>query len=181
MDFTPWFTCTDGMTKSMNGFTIIELGAVIAIIAILATITIVAFTGVQGRARDSDRRGDVANLTKALELYYNDNGAYPGTSGTWYVSNNANWGSTGLGGSLTGIIDSMPVDPKNTGNPTNAGLYGYSYYTATNCGRTAGQWYLLVYRFEGSTKERFTDGTCSTPELGDTYYTAGASYYRSVK
>lgn len=181
MDFTPCFTYTVAMNKNTSGFTIIELIAVISIISVLAVITVVAFNGVQGRARDADRRADISNLTKALEQYYDDNGAYPGTSGTWYVSNNTNWGSTGIGGSLATIIDSMPTDPKNTGNPTAAGLYGYSYYTGSFCGRTAGQWYLLVYRFESSAKERFTDGDCSTNPLGDTYYTSGASYYRSAK
>lgn len=167
------------MKKSTSAFTIIELITVIVILSILVAITIVSYKGVQARARDSDRRADVTNIAKALEQYYGDNGTYPGVSGTWYISNNANWST--FSSSIATIIDDVPKDPVNTGNPTTANTYGYAYYTGAACGRTAGQWYLLVYRFEGSSNERFTDGTCATNELGDTYFAGGASYYRSVK
>ena len=41
--------------KRRTGFTIVELLIVIVIIAILAAITIVAYNGLQQRARDSQR------------------------------------------------------------------------------------------------------------------------------
>lgn len=164
------------MKKSSSAFTIIELIAVITVIAILVAATIVSYNGIQGRSRDATRRSDVANIAKALEQYYSDNGSYPGTAGTWYVSNNANW--TTFRTALTGMIDKVPVDPRNTGNPTAANTYGYAYYTANACGRTAGQWYLLAYRFESSPQVKFSDKTCSTNE-GDSY--TGVSYYRSVQ
>lgn len=173
------------MKKGTSAFTIIELIAAITIVALLAIVTIVSFNGVQGRSRDANRRADIANLAKALEQYYDDNGAYPIPAGSWYNSNNANWATfgTALNGTASGtIIDNMPADPKNNGDPTLATNYGYSYYyyTAAACGRSAGQWYLLVYRFESSPQIKFSDNDCSTG-TGDTYYTNGASYYRSVK
>lgn len=69
-----WYTVH--MTKSKSGFTIVELLIVIVIIAILAAITIVAYNGVQQRARDSARKQDLAILAKAVNLYQVDVGDY---------------------------------------------------------------------------------------------------------
>jgi general secretion pathway protein G len=62
---------------SKKGFTIVELLVVIVVIAILAAITVVAYNGIQVKARDSQRKQDVKTIAKALELYYIDNGQYP--------------------------------------------------------------------------------------------------------
>ncbi len=50
------------------GFTIVELLIVIVIIAILAAITIVAFNGVQNRARMSAVSADLSNNNKVVKL-----------------------------------------------------------------------------------------------------------------
>jgi len=60
-----------------RGFTIIELLVVVIVIAILASVTVVAFNGVQGRARDIHRVYDITNLRKVLAIYYQLNGTYP--------------------------------------------------------------------------------------------------------
>lgn len=41
------------MKKSIRGFTIVELLIVIVIIAILATVTIVSYNGIQARAKNT--------------------------------------------------------------------------------------------------------------------------------
>lgn len=48
-----------------KGFTIVELLIVIVIIAVLAAITIVAFSGMQARARDSRRVSDMRTIQKS--------------------------------------------------------------------------------------------------------------------
>lgn len=63
--------------KRVTGFTIVELLIVIVIIGILAAITIVAYNGMQGRARDSARVSDMETIKKSLELFYVDHGYYP--------------------------------------------------------------------------------------------------------
>ena len=65
------------MLKTRSGFTIVELLIVIVVIAILAAISIVAYNGIQERAKFSSMRSDIASLNKAIQLYYADNGSYP--------------------------------------------------------------------------------------------------------
>lgn len=71
---------TFSMRKSMNGFTIVELLIVIVVIAILATISIVAYSGVQQRARNAMIVSGVQAYNKAILSYVAVNGAYPAVS-----------------------------------------------------------------------------------------------------
>jgi len=51
------------------GFTLIELLVVISIIGILTTIVMVNVAGVRERARDAQRKSDISQIQKALEMY----------------------------------------------------------------------------------------------------------------
>ena len=61
-----------GTLKSMNrkahGFTIVELLIVIVVIAILAAISVAAYTNIQERAKTSRRNSEMAQLLKAITL-----------------------------------------------------------------------------------------------------------------
>lgn len=59
-----------------KGFTIVELLIVVVIIAILAAITIVAYNGIQNRAKTSSAQAAAASLQKKVEVYGIDG---PGT------------------------------------------------------------------------------------------------------
>ncbi|AHB42007.1 Prepilin-type cleavage/methylation protein [Candidatus Saccharibacteria bacterium RAAC3_TM7_1] len=84
-----------------GGFTIVELLIVIVVIAILAAITIVAYNGIQTRAKNTKTINATAAWIKALRLYEADNGDYPtvtsclGTTTTYPDNtqcwNNASW------------------------------------------------------------------------------------------
>jgi len=63
--------------QALSAFTLVELLVVIAIIGILSTLSVVAFNSARSKARDSRRLSDIHNLSLALEMYYNDFGAYP--------------------------------------------------------------------------------------------------------
>jgi prepilin-type N-terminal cleavage/methylation domain-containing protein len=73
-------------TPKSHGFTIVELLIVVIVIGILASISIVAYTGVQSRAKDSVVSSNIAQVTKALEIYYQRTNSYP---------KSAEWGRNG--------------------------------------------------------------------------------------
>lgn len=65
------------MSKAKKAFTVVELAVVIAVIAILATITAVGYTRLQKDTRDTERETDIAVIQSALEVFYEKNGVYP--------------------------------------------------------------------------------------------------------
>jgi prepilin-type N-terminal cleavage/methylation domain-containing protein len=69
------------MSNNSKGFTIVELLIVIVVIGILAAITIVAYNGVQQRARNTQVNAGVDTYYKALRSYHAVNGSYPTTAG----------------------------------------------------------------------------------------------------
>src|SRR5665647_641902 len=75
-------TSKPDQASSRRGFTIVELLIVIVVIGILAAITIVAYNGIQTRARDVKRTDDAAKIMGALEAYKVINGKYPDTNPT---------------------------------------------------------------------------------------------------
>ena len=64
--------------KRSRGFTLIELLVVITIIGILSGIGVAAFTSVQKKGRDAQRKSDLSSIQAALEQYYSDHDSYPG-------------------------------------------------------------------------------------------------------
>lgn len=62
-----------------QAFTIVELLIVVVVIAILATITIVAFRGITERAAAASVQSDLRSAATTLELDYQRNGTYPAT------------------------------------------------------------------------------------------------------
>lgn len=114
-----------------SGFTIVELLIVIVVIAILAAITIVAYNGIQQRARDSIRTDDLSTIKKVLMLYQTVNGGVQKTStyggsgpGGWNISSSASWLTF-----LEPDYGKMPKDPVNTGiTAPNLGGLAYFYY-----------------------------------------------------
>ena len=65
------------MLNNKKGFTIIELLIVIAIIGLLATISIVALNGARQKGRDVKRVADIKQIQRGLEFYFNDTNSYP--------------------------------------------------------------------------------------------------------
>lgn len=58
--------------KQLKGFTLLELLVVIAIISLLAGIILVSMTSTRQKSRDSRRKLDLAQISLALEEYYDN-------------------------------------------------------------------------------------------------------------
>lgn len=66
--------------QGKEGFTLIELMVVIAIIGILAAIAIPNFLAMRQKGMVSQAQSDCANVKTAQETYYNDNSTYAATT-----------------------------------------------------------------------------------------------------
>lgn len=127
--------------KDQRGFTIVELLIVIVVIGILAALVVTTYGGIQAKARDSERKSDLAALQTQLEAYYANNGFYPAlddlNSGTWRDTN------------MKSLDDEALKAPNGTGamvaseSTDAAKAYGYQATTGgsgstTACAATAG-------------------------------------------
>lgn len=166
--------------QKRKGFTIVELVIVIVVIGTLAGITIVAYKGMQGRARDTDRKQDMAKIQDALELYYAKNGTYPTSSGStkinagWVTSADASWAN--LESQLVPTyLPSLPQDPlgSTATSPAIWSGFNYDYIRLTNgwCAtNTSKPGYLLAYRLESSPQEYKIEGDCPAASTQPTNY-----------
>ena len=64
-----------------RGFTIVELLVVIVVIAILASISVVAYTGIQDRATETVMRSDLKTNYNIVQIYMAEHGVYPPSPG----------------------------------------------------------------------------------------------------
>jgi prepilin-type N-terminal cleavage/methylation domain-containing protein len=110
-----------------QGFTIVELLIVIVVIGILALLVVTTFTGIQQKARDTERETDVKAIHGQVEAYYAQNGKYP----TLTNLNDSTWRSTNMKG-----LDSEALkDPKGTASTlANAAAANVYSYVATPSG-----------------------------------------------
>ena len=69
-----------------RGFTIVELLIVIVVIAILASITVVAYNGISDRSQASRKLTIASQYARLLEMYKVDNGKYPDSISDSYPS-----------------------------------------------------------------------------------------------
>jgi type IV pilus assembly protein PilA len=112
------------MMRKNEGFTLIELMIVIAIIGILAAIAIPQFSAYRTRSYNSAAEADLRNAATAQEAYFVDNGHY--------VSNP----DPNLIGSTYGFYTSQNVTVSGAGGP--------SQYTMTSFHTSGNKTYTLT-------------------------------------
>lgn len=132
-----------------QGFTIVELLIVIVVIGILAALVITTFTGIQQKARNTERETDIKALQGQIEAYYAQNGKYPTLA-------NLN-DTTFRSGNMKGLDGEALKDPKGTAQTLVAAAAANSYaYTVTpnGCDNAAGgtdcSGYTLTATYEGT-------------------------------
>lgn len=153
------------MWAKQKGFTIVELLIVIVVIGILAAIVVVAYNGVQGKSRDSARIAKVKSISKAIELYYIDNGRYPPILDgqgreTICGSQTDNWGHCDRNKTLADMLAPyLYIDPTSLSDATqgnyyywytsqdsdNYQTYGLMVYLENSGGQNDGGYYANAY------------------------------------
>lgn len=155
--------------QQKKGFTLIELLVVIAIIGILSAIGLVSLNGAREKARDAQRKSDLAQIRTALVLYYDEFGSvYPPLSSATDASLNV----TGLNSTLVpSFLDRIPVSPTATSTTNGCNVVGSSYnYSVTASGNS----YALWTRLEANNCGRLfiLNGAGSSGECTNTATTA---------
>lgn len=96
-----------------KGFTLIELLVVIAIIGMLSSFFLPNFMGARERARDTQRKNDLRQIQKALEMYRQDQAlpVYPTPIGGAAINGLGTCG--GAFGTTPVYMNKIPCDPLN--------------------------------------------------------------------
>jgi len=114
------------VSRCGQGFTLIEIMVVVAIMGILAALIVPRVMGRSDDARVTAARQDVATLMQALKLYRLDNLRYPTTAqGLRALVERPTAAPVPAGWKSGGYLDRLPVDP--WGNPyqfLNPGVHG---------------------------------------------------------
>lgn len=165
------------MLKNINtkdrGFTLVELLIVIVVIAILATISIVAYNGITNRGKTSTGQAAASQLAKKVEAYNSLYGSYPtycqlvtnspSPTGAAPTAGTTGAGTCAAGGTSAGNEPKIDDVTKLT-LPSAAAGTGYTTTVSNNntviaywfCSATAG---ANIYYWD------FTAGTIATPAV----------------
>ena len=118
------------INRKQQGFTIVELLIVIVVIGILAALVITTFTGIQQKARNTERNTDIKALHGQIEAYYAQNGRYP----TLANLNDSTWRTA----NVKGLDGEALKDPKGSASTLAAAAAANTYsYAVTASDATA--------------------------------------------
>jgi len=126
-----------GRTSSFysRGFTLIGFIVAVTIIGIL-TVGVIVFLDPSAqlqKSRDAQRKSDLSEIQKALEVYYQDNNNYPVVTGGSYALGDGGWATPWLP-----YMGTVPRDPSP--------LQNYVYYSS-------GQSYYLYASLERGSED----------------------------
>lgn len=102
------------MNKHKNGFTLIELIVIIAVVSLLASIVAASLRSANLQAKITHRVADLNQVRAALEVYFNTNGSYPSPNGVFRSECSA-WGGFDANNVIPGLVPTymsgFPSDP----------------------------------------------------------------------
>lgn len=121
------------------GFTLIELLIVIAVIGILAVQAFVLLNPVEQlqKAWDVRRKSDLAEVQKALEKFYQDNGRYPDSINYKIKSLSTGNIPVDWGNAWLPYLGVLPKDPKSSKKYVYSSSSGQAYYLYASLDRGA--------------------------------------------
>ncbi|NLF38841.1 prepilin-type N-terminal cleavage/methylation domain-containing protein [bacterium] len=152
--------------KRTAGFTLIELMVVITIIGLLAGLTIAVVGPIARRNQYSAARADIQRLETALNLYYNDCGAYPPTPSE--PGNNAE-----VIAALTGDLDHDKLYNPTSGDLKRGPNWGGPYFQIDKKVDSSGNFldpWNMPYRYFNNERE---DPTCKANPNSYLLYSCG--------
>lgn len=143
-----------------KGFTIVELLIVIVVIGILAALVITTFTGIQQKARNTERETDIKALQGQIEAYFAQNGKYPSLANMQDLAVPSGWVKT----NMKGLDFEAQRDPKGAIGQAVQGAAGASQYgyvtTPAACDNAAPatdcSGYTLTATYEGTVNGQAT-------------------------
>ena len=149
-----------------RGFTIVELLIVIVVIGILAAISIVAYNGVQNRAKSSTAQSTAANIDKKVEIYNTDDTTI-GYPATLTALTAAGAQSQTYGVPATSVTAGTPVNGTAPANANTIGFYkcgtGATTAAPTTAAGVTTQTGVRIdyYDYSSGTVKNMTAGTTS--------------------
>jgi len=135
--------------KKHEGFTLVELLVVVAIIGLLSGAVVISIRNIKAKARDAERVSEINSIVTVLVLYHNDYNLYPIFDG--YITASDSF-STTL--EATEYISNIPTDPLETDSTSCGVLTGHHYYYQSIDGRD----YILGYCLETNSIHGLSQG-----------------------
>lgn len=182
--------------KAKRGFTIVELLIVIVIIGILTAVVIVAYNGIQDRARNAVRLSDIKTAERLLEVYFAQNGEYPKTTNNpqsnWKAADVRTDNNCTNGSSQSDWIPGMTMLPQSDQSGGGVdGIKGCYLYVSDGSEYVVSAWNMIsppqsstLYRrmgfreFQTSSSTQFY--TCNSNPVGGATggYNINEDYYK---
>jgi general secretion pathway protein G len=143
--------------KNSKGFTLIELMMIVAILGMMSSLIVASINDARKKGRDAKRISDMGQIQKALEIYLDKTGDYPGVipvddGGGWDIGCGA--GDVFIDelkrveGTDTGSFSQVPTDQMSCDHSGTGGYwYGYHRYNAgdNGCPADRGSYYVLGF------------------------------------
>lgn len=138
--------------NKQQGFTIVELLIVIVVIGILAALVITTFTGIQQKARDTERQTDIKALQGQIEAYYAQKSNYPTRTNlndaTWRAANMKGLDAEALKVPITGATGAL-----SAALATPAVTYRYDVLNASDTSCEADEATCVKYTLEADMEQ----------------------------